>query len=86
MRDERHQRMLHRRHVPLHELLRRVAGPLMERGEHDVEPLENLPREIETAIGEDIDLAAVEDRDIRMLLPQQVADQVFAEVAAGTRR
>ena len=68
VRDERHQRVLHRRHVALHQLLRRLACRVVQRREHDIEALEDPVGEVEPAVGQDVDLAAVQDRDLRIPL------------------
>ncbi len=70
VRDERDQRMLHRREIALQQLVGRVAGALVQRRQHDVEPLEDRVREVEPAVGQDVDLAAVQDRDLRIPLAQ----------------
>src|SRR5947207_11627359 len=70
MRNERDQRMLHGAEVAAEQLIARMAYALVERREHEVEPLEDRVRKIEPAVGKDVDLATVENRDAWMLLAQ----------------
>ena len=47
-----------------------MARALVKRREHDVEALEDAIGKVETAVGKDVDLAAVQDRDLRIQLAQ----------------
>ncbi len=73
-------------------MLRRVSCPpslsrvFVERGQHDVETLEDGVLEIETAVGQDVDLDAVEDRHSGKAIPQGVDLLALAgDVAARER-
>ena len=94
VRDDRHERMLHGAGVPLHQAVRRVAGPVVQRGEDDVEPREHPVRKIQTSVRQDVDFAAVEDLDARKPRPRFVdfvglaLDAVQGQIPRrrGTRR
>ena len=78
--------MLHRGAVALHQLLGRVAGALVQRRQHDVEPLEDAVRKIEPAVGQDVDLAAVQDRDLRISLAQRARSRPPVAATPSTVR
>ena len=68
--DDVHERMRHRREVAPQELIAGVAGAVVQRCQHDVEPLENPIRKIEAAVRHDVDFTPVEDRHVPVLLPE----------------
>ncbi len=47
-----------------------MLGAIVERGQDDVEGLEELVGKVETSIGQDVDFKTVEDSDLRVLRAQ----------------
>ena len=70
MRDHRHQRVAQRADVAVHQLLTALAGALVQRRQHDVEPLQQAVGKIEPAVGQDVGFAAVQNRDPGMAFAQ----------------
>src|SRR5262245_14496150 len=72
MGDHRHQRMTHCLDVALHQLLRSLSRGFVQRRQHDVESLEHMIRKIELSVRQDVDLAAVKNRDLGMPLAERL--------------
>ena len=71
MRHHRHQGMAHRADITREKLLGRVAMTLVQRCQDDVEALEDGIAEVEPAVDEDVDLAAVQQRHTRIPLAKR---------------
>jgi hypothetical protein len=63
--------MLHGPDVPAFERGGILPCLLVQRREHDVELLEDVVGEIETAVGQDVDFASMEDGNVGILLAKR---------------
>ena len=70
--DDADQGMRHRAQVAREQPIGRLAGGVVERREHDVETGHDGIRQIQAAVGQDVDLAAVQDRQLGIGRPERL--------------
>ena len=70
--DDVDQRMRHRPQVARQQAIGRLAGGVVQRREDDVEAGHHRIRQVEAAVRQDVDLAAVQDRQLGIGRPQRL--------------